>query len=77
MILRLLKQLALIACVVAPLPQSPSAQEILRPAAPAPAADKPSDDKIPPGLTRYMGREVAQTMHFTGAPWLSRESRNR
>jgi hypothetical protein len=29
----------------------------------------------PPGT--YMGREIAQTMHFTGAEWLTRESRQR
>ena len=33
--------------------------------------------KIPPPRTRYMGREIAQTMHYTGAPWLVRESRQR
>ena len=27
--------------------------------------------------TTYMGREIAQTMHFTGAEWLTRESRQR
>ena len=32
---------------------------------------------IPPAQTHYMGREIAQTMHFTGAPWLVRESRQR
>ena len=32
---------------------------------------------IPPGPTHYMGREIAQTMHYTGAPWLVRESRQR
>jgi ubiquinone/menaquinone biosynthesis C-methylase UbiE len=32
---------------------------------------------IPPPLTHFMGREIAQTMHFTGAPWLVRESRQR
>ena len=34
-------------------------------------------DSIPPGPTHYMGREIAQTMHYTGAPWLVRESRQR
>ncbi|MDG2408303.1 MAG: class I SAM-dependent methyltransferase [Pirellulales bacterium] len=29
------------------------------------------------GRTHYMGREIAVTMHFTGAPWLVRESRER
>lgn len=33
--------------------------------------------KIPPPLTHYRGREIAQTMHYTGAPWLVRESRQR
>jgi SAM-dependent methyltransferase len=32
---------------------------------------------IPPPATHFMGREIAQTMHFTGAPWLVRESRQR
>jgi SAM-dependent methyltransferase len=32
---------------------------------------------IPPPMTHFMGREIAKTMHFTGAPWLVRESRQR
>ncbi len=32
---------------------------------------------IPPAATHYLGREIAQTMHYTGAPWLVRESRQR
>ena len=32
---------------------------------------------IPPAQTHHRGREIAQTMHFTGAPWLVRESRQR
>jgi ubiquinone/menaquinone biosynthesis C-methylase UbiE len=32
---------------------------------------------IPPAQTHHFGREIAQTMHFTGAPWLVRESRQR
>jgi ubiquinone/menaquinone biosynthesis C-methylase UbiE len=32
---------------------------------------------IPPPHTHYLGREIAQTMHFTGAPWLVRDSRQR
>jgi len=32
---------------------------------------------IPPAQTHHKGREIAQTMHFTGAPWLVRESRQR
>lgn len=34
-------------------------------------------ETIPPPRTRYKGREIAQTMHYTGAPWLVRESRQR
>jgi SAM-dependent methyltransferase len=41
----------------------------------APAAD--AGNKIPPALEYYKGREIAQTMHFAGAPWLTRESRDR
>ena len=33
--------------------------------------------EIPPAPTHHMGREIAQTMHYTGAPWLVRESRQR
>jgi ubiquinone/menaquinone biosynthesis C-methylase UbiE len=41
-------------------------------------ADEPAvDEKIPPALKGYMGREIAVTMHFEGAPWLTRESRER
>lgn len=35
------------------------------------------DDTLPPPLKRYKGREIAQTMHYLGAPWLVRESRQR
>ena len=33
--------------------------------------------RIPPAPPFHMGREIAQTMHYTGAPWLVRESRQR
>jgi len=33
--------------------------------------------KIPRAKSRYKGREIAQTMHYTGAPWLMREERQR
>jgi ubiquinone/menaquinone biosynthesis C-methylase UbiE len=43
-----------------------------------PASDgKPVESKVPPPRTHYMGREIAQTMHFDGAPWLIRDSRER
>lgn len=37
--------------------------------------ESPFPDEPPP--THFMGREIAQTMHYTGAPWLVRESRQR
>ena len=36
-----------------------------------------SDLEIPPAATHHLGREIAKTMHYTGAPWLVRESRKR
>jgi 2-polyprenyl-3-methyl-5-hydroxy-6-metoxy-1,4-benzoquinol methylase len=38
---------------------------------------KPPEEEVPPALTHYKGREIAQTMHYLGAPWLVRESRER
>jgi ubiquinone/menaquinone biosynthesis C-methylase UbiE len=34
-------------------------------------------DRPPPPLTEYRGRKIAQTMHYTGAPWLIRDERER
>jgi len=42
-----------------------------------PTASRSKTEKVPPPLTHYMGREIAQTMHYAGAPWLVRESRQR
>ena len=36
-----------------------------------------ADVEIPPAKPKYLGREIAQTMHFEGAPWLMRETRQR
>lgn len=51
------------------------------PSVPAVAQDKDkaseSDKNIPPALTEYMGREIARTMHYTGAEWLIRDERER
>lgn len=41
------------------------------------AAQKKEKEKLPPALKHYLGRRIAQTMHYTGAPWLIRESRER
>ena len=35
----------------------------------------PGPRKIGPGLKVYKGRRVAQTMHYTGAEWLTRDNR--
>jgi len=32
-------------------------------------------DPVPPALTEYQGRRIAQTMHWTGAEWLMRQDR--
>lgn len=50
-----------------------------RAAPPAVAIDADADPavEIPPPQTHHHGREIAQTMHYTGAPWLVRESRQR
>ncbi len=37
----------------------------------------PAKEKQSSGRTHYMGREIAVTMHYTGAPWSVRESRER
>lgn len=41
------------------------------------AAFTQSPTKLPPALSEYKGREIAQTMHYLGAPWLTRDSRDR
>lgn len=33
--------------------------------------------KVPPPLTHYLGREIARTMSYHGAPWLIRDERER
>jgi ubiquinone/menaquinone biosynthesis C-methylase UbiE len=41
------------------------------------ADDARDGDVIPPALTQYKGRTIAQTMHYLGADWLTRDSRQR
>jgi cyclopropane fatty-acyl-phospholipid synthase-like methyltransferase len=41
------------------------------------ATARAGDEAIPPGPRKYKGREIAVTMHYLGAPWLTRESRQR
>lgn len=43
----------------------------------ASSAEPVDSEKIPPPLKGYKGREIAVTMHYLGAPWLTRESRER
>lgn len=39
--------------------------------------EPPVADTVPPAATSYYDREIAQTMHYLGASWLVRESRER
>jgi predicted methyltransferase len=48
------------------------AQDLLKPSSPT---AKPAAEPKP--LTHYMGREIAQTMHWQGARWLTRAERER
>ena len=61
--------------VAPPTAQAGSAEGTLPKATSAPhdSVDVP----LPPPRTHYLGREIAATMHFEGAPWLVRESRQR
>jgi len=43
----------------------------------APPDAAQAEAPIPPAPSTYMGRRIATTMHYTGAPWLTRESRER
>jgi ubiquinone/menaquinone biosynthesis C-methylase UbiE len=38
-------------------------------------ASKKQEETIPPPVTEYKGRTVAQTMHWTGGEWLLRQNR--
>lgn len=39
--------------------------------------ENPDNAAAPRPLTHYMGREIAQTMHWSGARWLTREEREK
>lgn len=69
-----LGQLVVLSCVTAAAAEPEGGQSL-----PPLAIDLRIDRRIeiPPPLTHYRGREIAQTMHYTGAPWLVRESRQR
>ena len=40
-------------------------------------AQSPDQPAEPKPLTHYLGREIAQTMHWSGAKWLTREEREK
>ncbi len=50
------------------------AQSVSTPTTPTAA---PSTVESPPALTEYLGRTIAQTMHYTGSAWLVRHKRER
>jgi ubiquinone/menaquinone biosynthesis C-methylase UbiE len=40
-------------------------------------AKREREPRIPPAKKKYKGRQIADTMHYLGAAWLTRESRQR
>lgn len=45
-------------------------------ASPVAAQLRPAEkESVPPPLTHYLGRQIADTMHHSGAPWLTRDNR--
>ncbi len=48
-----------------------------QPAARGAPPDKTEEEVIPPATESYKGRKIATTMHFSGASWLTRDSRQR
>ncbi len=68
--------IVVILTVIAGLPRAVSRAD--EPAKPeANPRSSATDDKTPPPLKFYKGREIADAMHYSGAPWLVRESRER
>ena len=51
--------------------------ELIKPKSPTTRPASPATQPVPPPLTHYMGREIAQTMHWAGAGWLTREEREK
>jgi SAM-dependent methyltransferase len=64
----------LIALLVPALAFVARADDLLKPAKPPVS---PTTKPAPAPLTHYKGREIAQTMHWTGARWLTREEREK
>ena len=57
--------------------QEPLADSQIEPAQPHASPEDTDTTDIPAPLTHYQGREIAQTMHYLGADWLTRDSRQR
>lgn len=70
--LKKLLSLAFLALLVAAAPD-----ELIRPKSPATRPTTVATQPAPPPLTHYLGREIAQTMHWSGAGWLTREDREK
>ncbi|MGD9719962.1 MAG: class I SAM-dependent methyltransferase [Pirellulales bacterium] len=65
-----------LAVPVSPAEEPPAGDTVER-AAETPPAKSEIKQRIPRAKTKYKGREIAVTMHYLGAPWLMRESRQR
>ena len=72
MLRRLLPLLPLLSCAPLALAGGPACAAPVRQ---EPARTPAVEPALPPPLTEYMGRRVAQTMHWSGADWLLRETR--
>src|SRR5690606_3570529 len=68
-----------IAILIGRPPAESRAQSVESPPAttPQPKPEAANDEEIPRSPVDYMGRRIARTMHYAGAPWLVRESRER
>jgi len=76
----LLTPLAVLACASGPEPHAathspPPATQPQAPQQPATQPVAPAARELPPPLEQYMGRPVAQVMHWKGAEWLLRATR--
>ena len=69
--------LALTICLISALVIESTAQDDFGAAIEQQEKKKNDAPKIPKGRRFYMGREIAMTMHYTGAEWLIRNERER
>src|SRR4051812_50030981 len=66
----------LLAALILPLVAA-APNELIKPKAPTTRPATQPSQPLPRPLTHYMGREIAQTMHWQGAGWLTREEREK